>query len=62
MLVIGTETRKWREEFLSRKRMWLDQDVAFKKTTGYKNTAEMKNMATCLLRVKGSGRTKLKKR
>jgi hypothetical protein len=41
VLLVCTETKKWRAEFLCKKWMELDQDLAFKKIIGCKNAVEL---------------------
>jgi hypothetical protein len=62
ILLIWTEIKKWREEFLCKTWTGLDQDLTFKKLVGCKNAVKLKNIGKYLLRVKGKWENKIKKK
>jgi hypothetical protein len=52
MLLKCSETRKWREQFLSRKWLSLNELIVFKKIINCNNSIELRNIVIYLYKIK----------
>jgi hypothetical protein len=52
ILLKCSETRKWREQFLSRKWLRLNELIAFKKIINCNNSIELRNIGSYLYKIK----------
>jgi hypothetical protein len=52
ILLKCSETRKWREQFLSRKSLMLNEWIAYKKLINYTNIIELRNIGIYLYKIK----------
>jgi hypothetical protein len=53
-----SETRKWREQFLSRKWLSLNEWIVFKKIINCNNSIELRNIGSYVYKIKFNGRIK----
>jgi hypothetical protein len=51
ILLKFSETRKWREQFLSRKWLMLNEWIAYKKIINCTNITELRNIGICLYKM-----------
>jgi hypothetical protein len=52
VLLKCSKTRKWREQFLSRKWLRLNELIALKKIISCNNSIELRNIGSCLYKIK----------
>jgi hypothetical protein len=60
ILLKRSETRKWREKFLSRKWLKLNEWIAYKKIINCTNIIELKNTGICLYEIKCKWENKIR--
>jgi hypothetical protein len=60
ILLKCSETRKWREQFLSRKRLRLNEWVAYKKIINCTNITELRNIGSYLYKIKCKWENKIR--
>jgi hypothetical protein len=61
VLLTCPETMKWREEFLCKKWLDLNQDLVLKKIINFCSVLDLRNIGKYLFRVKGKYENKIKK-
>jgi hypothetical protein len=60
ILLKCSETRKWREQFLSRKWLRLDEWIVFKKIINFTNSIELRNIGSYLYKIKCKWENKIR--
>jgi hypothetical protein len=60
ILLKCSETRKWREQFLSRKWLRLNEWIVFKKIINYNNSTELINIGSYLYKIKCKWKNKIR--